>query len=466
MQTQAQAAASGPYARPIRSKAELLAPFERSQKPRRDWRVGVETEKFGFIIPSASPIAYAGVVGITGVMEELSKRFGWVPESEHVGGPVIALRRGQSSVTVEPGGQLELGGAPLPNLHEMRTELRQYLTELGSVSHPLDVKWASVGFNPIARRDQLPWVPKSRYAIMREYLPSRGSGALDMMQRTATIQVNFDYDSERDALRKMRILLRLAPIVQAMTAHAPLAEKQIMPWQSMRGDVWLRMDPARSGLIESLWSAPNPSYETYVEWALDAGMFLFKRGNQVVANTGQTFRSFLADGFQGHRATLADWVLHLNTLFPEVRLRHTIEVRCCDAQPMDTLLAVPAIFTGITYDDLALDAADRLTNTLTFAAVQAARPALVRDGLEAMLGGQPVRRWAEQLLTIAGEGLARRGRFDAGNISEQHYLEPLVRLIDSGHTPALRLRQNLENMPDVTPLDLINATAVTAELGS
>ena len=201
------------------------------------------------------------------------------------------------------------------------------------------------------------------------------------MQRTATIQANLDYEDERDAMRKVQVFLRLAPIVHAMTAHAPIMESQVSSYQSLRGDVWLRMDPARAGLVEALWKSPKPRYETYVEWALDAGMFLFKRGQQVIANTGQTFRSFLRDGYGEHRATYSDWVLHLNTLFPEVRLKKTIELRSCDAQPLDTLLAVPALWTGIGYDDAALERARELTHELTFEEMVAARPEMVRRGL-------------------------------------------------------------------------------------
>jgi len=312
------------------------------------------------------------------------------------------------------------------------------------VSIPLGISWLSVGFHPFARRDQLPIIPKARYGIMKEYLPLRGDGALDMMQRTATVQVNLDYDTEDDALRKTRIFLKLAPIVQAMTAHSPLAESKLTPWDSLRGDVWLRMDPSRAGLIESLWTNPRPRYETYVNWAIDSGMFLFKRGSQVIANTGQTFRSFMEDGFEGHRATFDDWVLHINTLFPEIRLKKTIEVRCCDAQPMDTLLSVPALWTGIGYDETALEQAERLTHALRFDEVSAARPELVRHGLSTHLAGKSLREWSEEVLRIASDGLARRARTDVNGADERRYLLPLIRLNQMGLTPAARLRRKVQ----------------------
>ena len=442
----------------VRSMADLIDVFEQSQQPRGNWRIGTETEKFGVVGVPPQALPYEGPVSVLAVMAKLATRFGWAPESEMPGGPLIALKRGLASISLEPGGQLELSGAPLPDVHATCAEMEHHIRELELVSIPLGINWLSIGFHPFARRDQLPWVPKSRYGIMRDYLPLQGSGALDMMQRTATIQVNLDYEDERDALTKTRIFLRLAPIVHAMTAHSPLSESRLSSWQSLRGDVWLRMDQSRSGLIESLWNTPNPRYETYVEWALDAGMFLFKRGNQVIANTGQTFRSFMEVGYDGHRATFDDWVLHLNTLFPEVRLKKTIELRSCDAQPMDTLLAVPALWTGIGYDDFALESADRLTHSLTFEEVAAARPELVRSGLLATLAGRTLREWAEEILAIAEGGLRRRARRGLGGSDESRFLLPLTRLIQLGLTPAGRLRRKLQRTRDFDPQSVIEST--------
>lgn len=449
---------TGSSSRLVHSVADLVSIFEESQQPRTNWLIGTETEKFGVVGMPPAAIPYSGPVSVLSVMSKLATRFGWAPESEMPGGPPIALKRGLASISLEPGAQLELSGAPLPDIHATCAEMEHHVRELELVSIPFGIHWLSIGLHPFARRDQLPWVPKSRYGIMREYLPMQGSGALDMMQRTATIQVNLDYEDEPDALRKTKIFLRLAPIVQAMTAHSPLSESRLSSWQSLRGDVWLRMDPARSGLIESLWTSPNPRYETYVDWALDAGMFLFKRSGLVIANTGQTFRSFMQDGFNGHRATFDDWVLHLNTLFPEVRLKKTIEVRCCDAQPMDTLLAVPALWTAIGYDDTALERADRLTHSLTYEEMKAARPELVRSGLLATVGGRSLREWAEDVLTIADEGLKRRARCNPAGSDESRFLLPLIRLVQSGLTPASRLRRKLEKSPDFDPQSVIEAT--------
>ncbi len=454
---------TGSSSRLVRSMADLVSIFEQSQQPRGNWQIGTETEKFGVVGAPPGALPYTGPISVFTVMSKLAARFGWAPESETAGGPLIALKRGLASITLEPGGQLELSGAPLPDVHATRAETEHHIRELELVSIPLGINWLSIGFHPFARRDELPWVPKSRYGIMRDYLPLHGNGALDMMQRTATVQVNLDYEDERDALTKTKIFLRLAPIVHAMTAHSPLSESQLTPWQSLRGDVWLRMDPSRSGLVEALWKSQNPRYETYVQWALDAGMFLFKRGNQVIANTGQTFRSFMQDGYDGHRATFDDWVLHLNTLFPEVRLKKTIEVRSCDAQPMDTLLAVPAMWAGIGYDDLALEQAERLTHSLTYEQMTAARPDMVRLGLQATLVGTHLRQWAEDVLMIAEQGLRRRARCDQQGHDESRFLIPLIRLVQSGATPASRLKRKLQRLSDFDPRSVIESTRMIPE---
>jgi glutamate--cysteine ligase len=271
---------------------------------------------------------------------------------------------------------------------------------------------------------------------MQRYLPTRGPGGLDMMRRTATVQANFDFSSEEDAMRKLVTALRLAPLTNAMFANSPFYEGKLAGFKSRRGKVWLEMDPSRSGLIPSLWSKPRPSYRDYAEWALDAGMFLFKRGDEYIANTGQTFRSFLADGYQGHRATPADWKLHLSTLFPEVRMKTTLEVRSCDSQSTDLACAISALHAGYFYDARALDQAEELARSLPLADVEAARPALVKDGLGAAIGGRPARELAERLLEIASGGLARRARINSRGKDERIHLARLSALTQAGRSPA------------------------------
>ncbi|HEX3595152.1 MAG TPA: glutamate-cysteine ligase family protein, partial [Polyangiaceae bacterium] len=388
------------------TRDDLEELFVSSEKPPTAWRIGGEMEKFGVDRQTGAPLQYDGSRGVGRIFDELVKRHGWKAESETEGGPVIALTRGQASITLEPGAQLELSGAPLDDVHQVESEIRGHIDELAGISAELGLAWLGVGFQPISPQSELPWVPKHRYGIMKRYLPTRGVRGLDMMRRTATVQANFDYSNEEDAMQKLVVLLRLSPIIQAMTANSPFIEGRVSSNKSERGAVWLEMDPSRSGLIPTLWEAERPRYADYIEWALDAGMFLFKRAGKFIHNTGQTFRSFLKDGFDGHRATFADWALHVNTLFPEARLKRTIEARACDCLPMSLVGAVPALFTGLLYDAESLGRATELAMTLDLATVTRARPELVAEGLAGAVGPVPVRRLAEQIYEIADTGLA------------------------------------------------------------
>ena len=422
----------------------LTEVFRDAETVSADWRIGAEAEKFGVDELSGAPLAYGGPRGVLRVLQRLEEHFGWRPEGESAGGPVVALRRGSASITLEPGAQLELSGSPLPDVHAIAREMREHLDELGVVSSELRLAWLAAGFHPLARQEELPWVPKSRYAVMREYLPARGSGALDMMRRTATIQANYDFANETDALDKLRVTLRVAPIVNAMTANSPLLEGAFAGFQSLRQDVWLRMDPERSGLIPKLWTDKPLGYRDYIEWALDAGMFLFKRNGQMIVNSGQTFRSFLRHGYGGHVATLEDWRFHLNTLFPEVRLKSTLEVRCCDSLPAPWMMAVPALFAGLLYDRQALEAAWELMAPVSYEQMSVRRRELATDGLNARIVGRVAYEYAEQLLDIAEGGLARRARLDAFGKDERIHLRELSRLVHSRRSPADVLVEGLD----------------------
>ena len=442
-----------PHDRPIRDLDELATIFQAAEKPADQFRIGAEAEKFA-IRADGAPLQYEGADGIVGIFEALSD-FGWEEEREAPDGPVIALRRGHASLTLEPGSQLELSGAALPDIHQIDAEFQNHLRELAPISKQLGLHWLGVGFHPLARQVDLGWVPKARYAIMREYLPTKGHAAHDMMRRSATVQANFDFSSEADAMKKLALALKLSPILHAMLANAPFKEGKLAGTKSVRGEVWLNMDPSRSGLIPAIWSAEQPKYRDYVEWALDSGMFLFKRDGKVVANTGQTFRSFLADGFQGHRATLTDWKLHLQTLFPEARLKNTLEVRGCDSLPSNLSMAVPALFTGILYDSRALDQAAELLAPLSIAIVNRDRPALVRQGLTAPLGDKRAVDYAQALYDIASSGLSRRGRRNAQNEDERRYIKPLERLLKVAEAPADDLTRGLAADATLTPADVI-----------
>jgi glutamate--cysteine ligase len=429
---------------PIRDDEELLEVFRAAEKPPDAFRIGAEGEKFGVDAVTGAPLQYEGERGVLRIFSELQSRHGWEPERETEGGPVISLRRGGARVTLEPGAQLELSGAVLPDVHAICAEMRGHLRELRAISREMNLVWLGIGFQPFARQEDLPWVPKQRYSIMKRYLPARGKGALDMMRRTATVQANFDWSSEEDALRKLVMALRLSPLVNAMFANSPFEDGQLAGVKSRRGKVWLAMDPSRSGLIPSLWTKKRPSYRDYAEWALDAGMFLFKRGDHYIANTGQTFRSFLRDGFEGHRATRRDWKLHLSTLFPEARIKTTLEVRACDSQSTDLACAISALYAGLLYDPKALDQAEELAQSFSYEDVTAARPALLKDGLLASIAGRRARELAESALEIASAGLGRRARLSPSGKDERIHLARLSALTEKGRSPADVLTEGLD----------------------
>jgi glutamate--cysteine ligase len=439
--------------RPIQSLDELDTVFRAVEKPADKFRIGAEAEKFA-IKADGTPLHYEGAEGVVGIFDALSE-YGWEPERESPDGPIISLRRGNASITLEPGSQLELSGAALPDLHQVEAEFYNHLRELSPISKKLGFSWLGVGFHPLARQEDLTWVPKQRYSVMREYLPTKGHAAHDMMRRTATVQANYDFSSEADAMKKLVLSLKLSPIIHAMLANSPFKEGKLAGSKSVRGEVWLNMDPSRSGLIPSLWTPGKKTYRDYVEWAVDAGMFLFKRDGKVIANTGQTFRAFIKDGFEGHRAMLSDWKLHLQTLFPEARLKNTLEVRGCDSLPAHLATAVPALFTGLLYDARALDQAIDILSPLDYATVERDRPALIRQGLTAPLGEKTGAQYAQALYDIASSGLSRRGRRNAQNEDERRFIKPLERLLTAAESPADDLTRGLAAGATLTPAEVI-----------
>jgi glutamate--cysteine ligase len=432
---------------PIRRRDDFLLPFTEACKPRAKWRIGPEVEKGSLFEATRLPLPYAGERSVARFLDELSSKYGWVPEREHEGAPVIALLRGQASVTLEPGGQLELSGAMAETIHEVCTELRGHMREIGPLSRALGVRWLGVGFHPFARREDYTWVPKQRYGVMREYLPTRGAHALDMMLRTCTVQVNLDYESEADAMRKMRVSLALAPATMAMFANSPWKEGRPHGGLTYRGRVWLDVDPDRSGLLPTLWKK-NARFEDYIEWALDIPMFLFKRDGHAHANTGQTFRAFWQDGFEGHRPNLDDWKTHLNTLFPEVRLKKTIEIRSADAQSRDMKCALPALWTALLYDDEALAGAEAMTESWTHDEIAELRNRAWKDGLRTTFRGAPLAAVAERMVDLADQGLARRNRLDGRGKDERVHLARLRKLVGEGRTPADLLLEGMEREKD------------------
>ncbi|MFO0736565.1 MAG: glutamate-cysteine ligase family protein [Labilithrix sp.] len=433
--------------KPIVSYDDLLSIFHAAIKPASEFRCGAEMEKPG-VFADGRPVPYEGDVSVRAILEDLSKQ-GWTPEAEHPGGPLLALLRDGASITLEPGAQLELSGAPLLHTHQICAEFRHHLSEIAPYSNAHGIKWLGLGFHPFAKREDFVMVPKSRYPIMRDYLPTRGSMALDMMLRTSTVQANFDFLSEADAMTKMRVGLKLAPLTAALFANSPFVEGKPFGGKSYRAKVWLDVDNDRSGLVSTMWKK-TATFTDYVEWALDVPMFMFKRNGEKVVNTGQTFRSFWKSGFSGHKPNFSDWKTHLNTLFPEVRLKNTIEVRSADAQGAKMACALPALWTGIFYDAKALSAAEALTADWTHEEVAATRKELWNKGLQTRFRATTFQTLAEKVLEIAEGGLERRGYKSSSGNDERVHLMRLKDLVSKGQTPADRLLDGIENAKDMT----------------
>lgn len=434
---------------------DLLAPFHDGCKGQGVQLLGTESEKFGVQADNGKPVSYDGKkCGIVGYFEALcAADERWMPVYEKEGGPIIAIERGSGTqkqqVSLEPGAQLELSGAALETVHEVAAELETHLAEIAPTAEACGVRWLSCGYHPLATAVDLPWVPKERYAIMREYFPTVGSRGLDMMRRTATVQVNVDYADEEDAMRKLIVGLVLGPIATAMFACSPFSAGAVNGLKSERAEVWLDTDNARCGLVPLVTKTARPRFGDYVEWALDVPMYMFKRDGKVIANTGQTFRAFLADGYEGHRARMGDWVTHLNTLFPEARLQRTVELRSTDALPRRFAPAVPALWAGLLYDDRALEGAVELAASLDVDAVAAARPQIAKVGLAATVGGTPLRDVAMTMLGLADGGLSRRARMNENGDDERVHLAAIAALTEAGKSPADVLLDGIEDEPNL-----------------
>lgn len=429
--------------KPLSGLDDLLAPFHDAEKPRARWRIGAESEKFGVVRAGTRPLPFEGEPGIRSVLAGLADRHGWSEDPEIEGGELIALRRGDAAITLEPGGQLELSGAPHETIHEICVEFRSHMAELHEVGKDLDVAWLGLGFHPFATQADLPWVPKLRYAVMREYLPTRGSMALDMMRRTATVQANLDYASEDDAMTKLRVALRLQPIVTAMFANSPFVEGVATGERSHRARVWLDVDPDRSGLLPFAWH-DRPTYLRYVEWALDVPMFVVKREGKALPNTKQTFRQFMKDGAHGTRATMTDWETHLNTLFPETRIKKTLEVRGADSQKTDLICALPALWKGILYEPGALAKAEQLAERFTYDDVEKARPQIADRAMRARVAGREIAEWASEVLEVAWGGLVKLGNLNGRSEDETIHLKRTRDLVSKGMSPADELLERID----------------------
>ena len=411
-------------------------------RPPSQFKVGAEHEKFGFRQADLRPIPYEGPDGIEALLKGLM-RFGWKGDYEAAdhGETLIALTRNGASVSLEPGGQFELSGAPLATMHEICSETSQHLKETKAVADELGIGFLGLGFSPIWRRDEVPVMPKGRYRIMREYMPKVGTRGLDMMFRTCTVQANLDFSSEADMVKKFRASLALQPVATALFANSPFTEGKPNGWLSARASVWTDVDADRTGLLDFVFQ-PGFGFEAYAAYALDVPMYFAKRQGRYLDLSGRSFRRFMAGELAerpGERATIKDWGDHLTTLFPEVRLKTYLEMRGADSGPQDSLCALPALWTGVLYDDAALEAAWDLCKGWTREDRAALRVDAARLGLKATVAGRTLQDVAKDLVAIAREGLRRRNRLNGGMLDETVFLKPLEEIAHSGLTPADRL---------------------------
>jgi glutamate--cysteine ligase len=422
---------------------DLTAWFARGAKPTSAFRVGAEHEKFVFRAGALEPVAYDGPAGIRALMEGLM-RFGWAGtyESTPSGGEtLIGLSRGQANVSLEPGGQFELSGAPLATMHDICEETGRHLEEVKAVAGELDLGFLGLGFTPLWTRDEVPAMPKGRYAIMRRYMPKVGGEGLDMMFRTCTVQANLDFESEADMVAKFRVSLALQPIATALFANSPFVEGRPSGFLTTRAHVWTDTDPDRTGLLEFVF-ADGFGFEAYARYALQVPMYFVKRDGLYIDVAGRSFADFMEGRLPelpGERPTLKDWADHTSTIFPEVRLKQYLEMRGADAGPVSRLCALPALWTGILYDPAAQAAAWDLCRHWT----TEDRAALIRDvprlALNAQVAGRPVRDVARDMVAIAAQGLRSRGRLSGGLVDESSYLGELEDIADTGVTAAERL---------------------------
>jgi glutamate--cysteine ligase len=420
---------------PITDKAQLIASLEAGCKPPEAFRIGTEHEKFAFRRADLKPLTYEEPGGIGDLLTALQE-FGWAAVYE--GENVIALKRDGASITLEPGGQLELSGAPLETIHQTCDEVNTHLAEVKQVGERFDIGMLGIGFQPKWPREAIPWMPKGRYEIMRRYMPTKGTLGLDMMLRTATVQVNLDFASEADMVKKFRVGLALQPIITGLFANSPFTEGKPNGFVSYRSHIWTDTDPDRTGILPFVFE-DGMGFERYVDYVLDVPMYFVYRNGKYHDVAGQSFRDFMEGklpGLPGEVARIGDWDDHITTAFPEVRLKTFLEMRGADSGPWARICALPAIWVGLLYDGGALDAAYDLVKGWTLEDHHHLRAEVPRTGLATEFGRSRVLDIAREVVAIARSGLKARGRKGAMDDDETGYLQILDAIVRAGRTPA------------------------------
>ena len=423
---------------PIEHHAQMAEYLASGCKPKADWRIGTEHEKFGYCEETLLPLPYEGARSIRAVLEGLRDRFGWSALEED--GKIIGLTKNGANVSLEPGGALELSGAPLETIHETCDEVNQHLREVKDVADELGARFIGLGAAPVWTHEQMPLMPKGRYKLMDAYMERVGTTGKMMMRRTCTVQVNLDYESEADMVQKMRVALALQPVATALFANSPFFEGKPNGHRSWRSRIWRSLDADRTGMLPFVFDE-GFGFEAWVEYALDVPMYFVYRDGVYVDALGQSFRDFLKGelpALPGETPTLSDWADHLTTIFPEARLKKFIEMRGADGGPWRRLCALPAYWVGLIYDQTALDAAWDLVKGLSAETRVALHVAASEEGLHGAADGAKLLDLARETLSIAEAGLKARARPGAGGLipDETHFLNALHEIVESGQCPA------------------------------
>jgi glutamate--cysteine ligase len=423
---------------PLTSRDELVAWIAAGEKPKEQFRVGTEHEKTPFTLEGHNPVPYEGNRGIRALLEGMQLLLGWEPIIER--GNIIGLLdvTGGGAISLEPGGQFELSGAPLETIHQTCSELMAHLAQVREVATPLGIGFLGLGMTPSWSRQQIPAMPKGRYRIMTNYMPKVGRYGLDMMYRTCTVQANLDFSSEADMVKKLRVSLALQPVATALFANSPFTEGHPNGFLSFRSEIWRDTDNARAGMLPFAFE-DGMGYERYVDYALDVPMYFLKRGENYIDVSGQSFRSLMAGRLHNladERATMSDWANHISTIFPEVRLKRYLEMRGSDSGPWKRLPALSAFWVGLLYDEGALDQAWQIVKDWSAEERQQLRDDVPRLGFKATIGKRSLHEIARDCLELAHAGLRRRARTDRDGRDETRYLEPLDVILETGRTPA------------------------------
>ena len=432
----------------IQSKEDLIKPFQNGEKKPSDFKIGTEHEKFVFHIDTLKPVPFLGESGIENLLLAL-KKYGW--ESILEDGNTIGLSRDKSlgggTITLEPAGQLELSGAPLTNIHETFNELDEHRSQISKEGSNLGLGFLGAGLTPDWSFDEMPIMPKSRYQIMKNYMPKKGNLGLDMMFRSTTIQVNLDYSSESDMIKKFKVSLALQPIATALFANSPFLDGNLTGYNSFRSHIWTDTDPDRTGMLPFVFDG-EMSYEKYVDYALKVPMYFIYRDGNYLDVSGSSFEDFLngdLDELPNEKPNIIDWENHLTTIFPEVRLKSFLEMRGADGGSFESVCALSSFWVGLLYDSESLDSSFNLIKDFNIKQLQELRIEVAKNGLHSIIGGIEIQEIAKKVLMLSREGLRNRNILNENGDSEEIFLDPLQKILSSGKSSSDDLIQKFSN---------------------